>query len=154
MEEKQTARCDHCGQTMKKYWHGLTPGLVSALIKFRKAVISKNLNSVHLLKDMSGDYELSRHEWNNFTKLRFHGLAVKDKNAPAGYWLLTKRGASFLKGDLDVPRRVLTFNNRVEDHSTDVVNIKDVNNGAVPYFETIDDIDYEISPPTSQLSFI
>ena len=147
--------CPTCGQTIKEYWHALTPGLVSALVKFRKAVVEKGQNSVHLLKDMKDPaYELSRHEWNNFTKLRFHGLAVKDKDGPAGYWLLTKRGASFLKNELAVPRKVKTFNNAVQDHGEQLVTIKDVL-GTVPIFETIDDIEYEIlSPEDAQTRLI
>lgn len=125
----------------KIYWHPITPGLVNALIKFRRAVITKDQNSVHLLKDMDGTpNELTRHEWNNFTKLRFHGLAVRDEKAGAGYWLLTRRGNDFLHGKLAIPAKVMTIDNKVEGHDDIVRTIDEVMGHDGPYFDTIETI--------------
>ena len=137
--------CPTCHHSSNAYWHGLTPGVVNALIKFKRAVLA-NGNSIHLLKDMEGKpYELTRHEWNNFTKLRFHGLAVRDDNAGAGYWLLTRRGNDFLKGQIDVPAKVKTMNNHVIDHSSTYVTIEQVL-GSKPYFEEVDTLERESLP--------
>lgn len=143
----EVERCPHCNQEMRKYWHSLTPGLVNGLVKFAKAVGAKHQNSVHLRHDMEGhDFELTRDEWSNFSKLRMHGMVAKDKDAGAGYWLLTPRGASFLKGDLAVPSKVQTFNNVVEDHGGDMIFLRDVYTQDVPHFEGIQDIRYEVVP--------
>lgn len=142
MVEENNEICEHCGAKLKAYWVALTPGLVSALVKFRAGTVVKRRNKIHLLKDLNGtDQELTRHEWNNFTRLRFHGLAVKYKDA-SGYWLLTKRGADFLNGLIKVPKRVKIFRNKIIERSLDEVFVGELV-GKVPYFEKIDDIEYE-----------
>lgn len=119
--------------------------LVNALIKFRQAVIDKGENRVHLLKDMKNrDYELTRHEWNNFSRQRFLGLAVKVENDP-GYWLLTKRGANFLNGLIDIPKYVWVKKNQITERSEERVTVGDVIKG-VPYMETKSTIEYRSEP--------
>lgn len=146
--------CPTCHHTSNAYWHRLSPGVVTALVKFKHAVIAKGENSVHLLKDMDGtDNELTRHEWNNFTKLRFHGLAVRDKQAGAGYWLLTSRGNKFLRGELSVSLKVKTLNNHVIDHDELMVSVSDVM-GSTPYFDDIKSVERERLPlEVDQASF-
>lgn len=143
---KEIELCDTCGAKMMAYWVPLKPGLVRALVKFRRAVAHHGRNSIHLLKDMSGTpFELTRHEWNNFSRLRFHGMAVKASElgkAKSGYWLLTKKGNAFLNGEITVPARVKIFRNRIIERSDEEVNIAGVM-GETPYFEKIDDIEYE-----------
>ena len=140
-QSTEQKKCSHCGASLKKYWHKLTPTLVHSLIKFKAAVVEKGENHVHLLEDMkSPATKLTPHEWNNFTKLRFHGLAVKSKQS--GYWLLTRRGNQFLHGQIVVPDKVLTFRNRVEGRSGTLVGIKEVI-GSEPYVETLLDTAYE-----------
>jgi len=155
---KEPIMCPHCGKelpanymVMKSYWVPLRPGIIRALIKFRAAVVANNRNSIHLLKDMSGTRnELTRHEWNNFSRLRFHAMVAKVREEglhKSGYWLLTKRGASFLKGEIAVPAKVLICRNEVIDHDFNhLVDVRDVM-GFRPAFETIDDIEYEIVTP-------
>jgi len=138
--------CSACGANLGAYWVTLTPGIIRALIKFRQALAAKQINKIHLLDDMvDREYELTPHEWNNFSRLRFHALVAKFKENgehEAGYWLLTSRGAAFLRGEADIPVKVKVFRNHVVDHSEERVFIKDVI-GSTPYFETIDDIQYE-----------
>lgn len=142
--EKNT--CPHCGQSMREYKVSVTPILVKMLVKFRMAVLDKGENKVHLLKDMDGkDYELTKHEWNNFTRLRFHALAVKVKDE-SGYWLMTKRGADFLNGKVEIPREVWIRNNRIVEHSENLIGIKDLL-GISPYLEKLEDIVYRSFEP-------
>lgn len=140
------SKCPHCGASLKKYWHVLTPILVKALVKVRKAVYLKGENNIHLLKEMPGDTQLEIHEWNNFTKLRFHGLVAKYKDADgkhlSGRWLITKRGFAFLRGELEVPARVLTFRNRVVEHDPRMVKLRDVI-GMDLYVEDLPSIEFE-----------
>jgi len=144
--------CPHCGQPMREYKVGITKMMISTLVKFRMAILDKGENKAHLLKDFEGkDYELTRHEWNNFTRLRFHALVAKVKDE-AGYWLLTKRGADFLNGKIEIPKEVWIRNNRVKDHSEELVNITDIVANA-PYLEKLEDIVYRSFEP-EQKTFI
>lgn len=136
-----TERCPHCNASMKQYWHRLAPGAVSALIKLLKAVHYYGRNSIHLHDEMKagGDpaWRLSDFEWNNFSILRFHGLAHQDEKKPhrSGYWLITKRGGEFLRGEISVPKRVKTFRDKVIEHSPELVHIRNFA-GKTPEFES------------------
>ena len=141
--------CEHCGAAITKYWHKLTPVLVDALIIAHKAVVANDENHID-----KGDLQLSHSQYGNFQKLRFHGLIAKWKEADEagikawrrGHWLITKRGAAFLRGEEDVPYKVQTFRNRVVDHDSRLVNIKDVL-GQVPHLETFADFERERATP-------
>ncbi len=119
-ELKEHSRCANCDASMESFWHDLSPGLVSVLIKAVMFVRKNNKNSFHLSKDLN----LTKVEYNNAQKLRFHGLItkVKDQN---GYWLITNRGGSFLRDEMAVPKSVQTFRNKVIGHSDELVSIRD-----------------------------
>lgn len=125
----ETTICEACGAHNNAFWHSLTPGLVDTLILFKRVVLDKG-NSIHIAKDI----ELTYSQRANFSKLRVHGLVAKDDNEGAGYWLLTHRGSEFLKGNIQVPARVQTVNNRVVDHDDELVTVSHVY-GSTPYFE-------------------
>lgn len=117
-ELKNKKTCANCGANMKAFWHTVNSGLVGIMIKAITFIRDNGKNEFHLQDDL----HLSVNEFSNFTKLRFHGLVahVKDKS---GYWLITKRGGEFLRGEISIPKQVKTFRNRVIDHSPDTVNI-------------------------------
>lgn len=124
-------KCPVCRESMKAYWHTLTPGLVKALGKFYGAVVAKGVNDVHVDEDMNGtQFELTKNERSNWTKLRYHALVVKVKDENGqhvqGHWLLSRRGKQFLTEGLEVPKRVKTFRNVVVDHDEQLVSLKDV----------------------------
>ncbi len=102
----------------------------------RTRVIQKGENKIHLQKDLN----LTKTEYNNFQKLRFHGLIARykeDGKNTAGCWLITKRGAEFLNGVISVPTRVKTFRNKVVEHDTDLVKVVDIiKRYPFPYVET------------------
>lgn len=124
--------CANCGENMKAYWHSLTSGLVGDLIKAIEFVRGNNKNSFHLQKDL----QLTKSQYNNFQKLRFHALVAKDKEyKESGYWLITKRGGQFLRGEIEVPKRVQTFRNSVIEHSLELVSIRNFKND-FPFFES------------------
>ncbi len=128
---------------MAEYWHALTPGIVSALVKLAAAVHVYGRNQIHIHDEMKGGnvpprIRLTDHEWNNFTRLRFHALAAKcgeDGKRKSGYWLLTRRGGQFLRGEIAVPLKVRTFRNKVVGHSDAVVRVGDFR-GKMKWFET------------------
>lgn len=130
--KKQNSRCPHCGAQMKEWWHALTPGLVNILTKAVQFVREHNCNRFHVHKEL----KLSHFEACNFQKLRLHGLvAHADPDSRRnGYWLITRRGGQFLRGEIAVPRRVKTYRNRVIGHSEDLIAMRDFR-GKVPWFE-------------------
>jgi hypothetical protein len=133
-----TERCPHCGANMKAFWHTLNPGLVSILIKAIQFVHENGKNEFHLQKDL----HLSVNEFSNFTKLRFHALVAKVDEKP-GFWLITRRGGQFLRGEIPVPLKVKTFRNRVIEHWPALVHIDDLK-GKIPVFER--EYAYEVQP--------
>lgn len=133
--------CEHCGAKLRHYWHRITPGLVKILVKcYEYASTHENL---FMMKDLNLDHS----EYGNFQKLRFHGLIAKNKVdgvVQERVWLLTHRGAEFLKGTIQIPVRVQTFRNRVEDHDSELVTVTDVMRSD-PYWES--NFSYDIFAP-------
>jgi len=144
-------KCPHCGALMREYWHTLTPGLVSALVKLHRAVRWYGRNRIHIHNEMKSgvppEFRLTDNEWTNFTKLRFHALAAKcddGGNRKSGYWLLTRRGGQFLRGKTAVPLKTKTYRNSVKERSEELVTIRDFR-GKVSWFER--EFEYEIAAP-------
>ena len=106
--EKKVCPC--CASSLEGRWEGISKGLVNSLIQFREAVLEKQENCVHLQKDV----HLTKNQYNNFQKLRYHGLVAhaKDKITKeyiTGYWLLTRRGNLFIKNKIELSKEVLIF---------------------------------------------
>lgn len=130
--------CECCGAKLLGRWESVSKGLVKSLVKLKKQVIKTNTNAVHL-KELT----LSKSEYNNFQKLRYHGLVARVKNQSGeietGYWLLTKRGNLFLNNEINVPKKVLIFRNSIVDKSFEITNVKEVLINEEPYwFEKAD----------------
>jgi len=134
-------RCPHCNASMKKFWHSLTPGLVRVLVKCYVYA------SEHDNKFRMHDLALDHSEYGNFQKLRFHALIAKNKENRV--WVITSRGADFLKGEIQIPDKVQTFRNRVVDHSTNLVTVREVMKSE-PYWEK--EFDFSLFEP-KQLSW-
>lgn len=123
MENNESKKCPHCGANMKAFWHKVNSGLIGCLIKAIEYVKTHNKNSFNLNHDLN----LSNVEYNNFQKLRFHGLVAKVDEKP-GHWLITKRGGQFLRGEIVIPLRVQSFRNKVKDHSPQTIHISELKN--------------------------
>lgn len=146
-----TVTCQGCGRAMGGYEISITKGMINALRKLIKAVRDKGENSIHLSDDTKGKpYELTHSEINNITRLRFHGLVAKvyegsgeSKKRKSGHWLVTRRAASFIKGEMTLPRAVWIFNDHIVDRGTEEqITIKQILGEAGNYWDTIDDINY------------
>ena len=146
---KITAVCNGCGRPMGGYEIRISPLMVNALRKMIRADRVKGVNAIHLTKDTKGtDYELSHTEINNITRLRFHGLAAKyyegtgdDKKRKQGVWVVTRRAAQFIKGEIQIPETVWIFNDRIIERSEYHTTMTEVM-GSTPYLDTIEDIRY------------
>lgn len=143
----ETKRCPYCGASMKMFWHRITPGMVMALVKFKRSIIEKDRNCLHLYKDLENENKLTTVEQMNWTKLRFHGLVAKYREngvVKRGYWLLTRRGNEFFKGTIKIPKRVQTFRNKITCHDEEYVNITNVVSD-LPYWDNSKDYLYEFA---------
>lgn len=126
-------RCPHCQANRKKHSHRMTPGLLAILIKAIKFVKKKDLNFFHPDKDLN----LSRIEYANCQKLRFHWLIAK--SGTTGYWVITKKGGKFLRGETRTAVSVVTFRNKIDSYSKEKIHIKDMI-GMFPTFQKEFDI--------------
>lgn len=144
-EEQEEGYCNHCGAKIKKYTYSLTPALADVLIEIHKIVHKKDSNKVSM-KELRE--HLKTYQYTQLSKLRFLGLIFKNLDSDGkftGEWGITARGGGFLRGELQVPKRVTTFRNRVQhDETEDVehVTIKQVYSGEAPYIEGLADVVY------------
>lgn len=117
--------CEHCGQA-QTYLLPIDWGTALIVKAVAAAIRHKGINFIHPTKEM----EVPAKEWSyerairdgvltstqigNFTRARVHGLIARHQSEP-GNWLLTKKGAQFLRGQR-VPRlAVIRKSRRTED---------------------------------------
>ena len=112
--------CECCGHRINPRKESLSKGLVDTLIVFGRAVKRLEKNEIHLQEEV----ELNKNQYNNFQKLRYHGLVAKVKDR-TGYWLLTRNGLGFLRGEKSVPKTIYIQNNRIVEHGDDNIMIYD-----------------------------
>lgn len=129
--------CPTCNASLEGRWEYITRGHLVLLTKLHKAIKKHNRNSIHLQKDM----ELTKNEYANFQKLRYNGLVAHAEET--GCWLMTRRGAKFLKEEIDLPKGVLIFRNRIQKHHSTRVTIETILKGKEPYWLMKEDFDYE-----------
>jgi hypothetical protein len=144
-EKSEMCKCPYCGASMTARWERLSKGLVQSLVKFKQQVIILDRNKIHLQDDL----KLTKTEYNNFQKLRYHAAIAKyinpdTKQHEAGYWLLTKRGNQLIKNMIEVPLKVKVFRNKIIDkcderaYASDI--LKDVQ---LPVWDEKEDFKYE-----------
>lgn len=103
------------------------------MVKIYTKVCEKGENVVH-----KNELTLDHSEYGNLQKLRFHALIAKyrpEGKEIRGTWVITRRGALFLKGKISVPDRVQTYRNAVVAHGDTMVNVSTVMKSE-PYWET------------------
>jgi hypothetical protein len=148
-----TKKCQHCEADLSFTPHRLSAMMVEALFKLRAAVRHYGRNSIHIRDEMydakGAPFELTTDQWSNFGKLRYFGLAhhADKENPRSGSWLLTDRGAAFLRGEIAVPRKVYTFRGHPVDDPPE--RVKSVHileyRKELPSFETY----YDFTPRVS-----
>jgi hypothetical protein len=133
--------CPCCNTKLSARWELLSKGLAETLAQFREAVISKGENKIHLQSDL----RLSKNQYNNFQKLRYHGLVAKTDIS--GVWLLTRRGNRFLRGEIEIPKGVLVSRNKIQAMRRDKIKLLDLCSSE-PYWFKKEDFTYELLDTT------
>lgn len=149
---EQHGHCPSCLRKGQPYWVTMNPNMVKILQKIYGAIVAKGVNNIHVDHDTDGtEWEMPYSQRSNVTILRFHGLVAKYRDEAgkhkAGHWLITTRGAAFLKGNISIPKRVKIFDNEVRDHSEEMVDFKDVMK-INPTLAMVDFIEYEMPTET------
>lgn len=112
--------------TARKYWYKLTPGLIDILLIMLDHVHQKGHNAF-TWKEVRD--KMQAYQYTQQTKLRFHGLIakIKDDNGTfTGEWLITRRAADFLRGDIVLPLKVQTQSNKVIGYDDLTVSVREV----------------------------
>lgn len=118
--------CECCGQA-KTYLLPIDSGVIMIVKALAIAIRTKGINIIHPTKEM----EVPASKWNferamnegvltsnqigNFTKARVHGLVAKFIDHP-GNWLLTRKGAQFLRGER-VPKFAIVQKGKIGSRS-------------------------------------
>lgn len=128
---------------MRKNWYELTAGHANALIKIYNRVVEKNKNFVDVPKEIP----MTKVEYTVYQKLHMHALIAKVKEngrVRKGCYLITKRGAQFLRGEIQIPKSVQTFRDRIVGKSEDFITINDLLQ-ETPYWGDYENIKFEIA---------
>jgi len=144
--KNQEQCCPTCSASLTGRWEYITKGNITSLRKMLESVKRNDRNSIHLQDDL----DLTKTEYANFQKLRYNGLVAHAQEK--GCWLITSRGAQFLRNEIDLPKGVLIFRNRIQKYHRDRVTVQDIWDSNDPYwlqkedfeYEAIDIIDFEI----------
>lgn len=121
--------CPICGQTLKKaHKESMSRAKLTMLKTAADYVITHERNEVPatVFHDISS--------YNNFQKLRYHGLIHYWRNSQGnevrGKWLITRNGWAFLRGELSIPKYIIVKNNHLESRSDTLVSVRDVYYGS------------------------
>jgi hypothetical protein len=146
MQKKSKKCCPTCNANLEARWEYITKGHLKLLTLLHEAIRENNRNSIHLQKDL----DLTKNQYANFQKLRYNGLVAHAQET--GHWLMTRRGAKFLRQEIDLPKGVLIFRNRIQKYHKTRATVQIILKGDEPYwlkkgdfdYETMDIVDYEL----------
>lgn len=141
--------CHSCGQTIQEtHREHLNKSKLTMLQAAAKLVIETNRNDFKK-KDV-GDFAGNPSHYNNFQKLRYHGLITQVKvngERVRDRWLITRNAWSFLRGEIELPKYVDVRNNRIVERATTTIGVKDVYRGADIMATTFEYFDHETGEP-------
>jgi hypothetical protein len=107
--------CQHCGALVVTYKHCLSPLLMVALLKFKRAGGRGILSEIKSLTTV---------ERLNFQKLKYWGLVFNVKDTCE--WQLTEKGENYLANKSRISKKVLTFRGGRVGYEGDKVTISQV----------------------------
>lgn len=135
---------------MKTHKEILSTHKLKMLRKASKEVERTGLNEINIqiFRDNITDY-------NNWQKLRFHGLITHvEKNGikQRGLWLITRQGWEFLEGKKELPKWVEIEDNHIVARSEQTISVREVYHGSEAIITTFNyrDGDREWVAPLNQ----
>lgn len=119
---EQGIECPCCTQLVKLYERKLNSGMAIFLIRLYK-LTATNLDFVHASKVLEGTKSL------DYSVLKHWGL-IQDSNVQiehkrkSGFWSITNKGTSFVRGEITVPMYVKLFSNELKGFSEKQITIR------------------------------
>jgi len=106
--------CEHCGQSIG-YDSSVSKGTVWVLKTIYQKVAEKNVNAVHIEKELVQTGRLTGNQGRNCIHMVRLGLIAHIDGEPGNY-CLTRKGVAFLNGDA-IPKRV-SVSKKTIDHGS------------------------------------
>lgn len=113
------AKCLMCGKPMKAYCKTLDKRLIILLLEIADYCRREERETFNPRSVWAND-EDEHHKVTDFQKLQYFksyksGQGLIEKTARTGVWRITRLGERFIKGEIQLPKRVWVFNNEVID---------------------------------------
>lgn len=127
--------CDNCGQRLPQARKETLSKIKVVILMSAGQLVAERMSNRFKLKEVAACVEPSH--YNNFQKLRYHGLIAKlkiDGQPVRNEWCITRNGFRFLRGRIALPKYVLIKENHVVERSDILLTLTDVWRGA-PYLE-------------------
>lgn len=119
---KKGATCPCCGQFCKVYNRTLSATMALWLMALAKAHDAAGPGSWIHVRDLgvvqNGDYGRLP-QWG----MSIHASSSDVTKKCSGLWQITERGRAWVDGQIEVPRRLVVWNNEVVAHSDETVDI-------------------------------
>lgn len=128
--------CEGCGQRLPQARKESLSKIKAEILMSAGELVASTMTNRFKLKDVAACTEPSH--YNNFQKLRYHGLIAKlkiDGQIVRNEWVITRNGFRFLRGRIGLPKHVLIKQNHVVERSDVLLTLTDVWRGA-PYLES------------------
>jgi len=125
--------CNTCGQRIQNARKETLSKIKLEILMSAGQLVASRMSNRFKLKEIEACTEPSH--YNNFQKLRYHGLVAKlkiDGQPVRNGWCITRNGFRFLRGKIEIPKYVLIKQNRVVERSEVLVSLSDAWRGA-PY---------------------
>lgn len=137
---KKGNHCPCCDQLVKLYSRKINMVMAKTLISLYK--ISFDNEDYHHVSD----FMVHNVGTNDFSKLRYWGLIVEQEKdetdthkRTSGFWAITKKGRSFVRGEVLVPMYADTFNMESKRLSGEFVSIRQALGVRFDYAELMGD---------------
>lgn len=140
--------CPTCGQHVKPaHKEVMSKQKLTMLQTAARHVIATGVNDFK--KRDVGDFANSPTAYNNFQKLRYHGLITQVKKDGVKYrerWLITRNAWAFLRGDIDMAKWVMVRNNHIDTNfprADERISVQDVYRGSEAIITTFEYFDHD-----------
>lgn len=137
-EWKKGTNCPCCGQRVQLYDYKLYSTSASALVRLFK--LGQGYHHVSKYAEAGNGYPRAPH----FAELRFWDLIADmpksdndTKKKSSGFWRITSKGIQFVLKEIEVPSRILVYNNKFQGYSekSTSINIKQAFDNEFDYEE-------------------